>query len=458
MEVLAVAKHACLIRPHLALRVHAHVAIPGLVTGAAGQRESLRPRLSHRLLRCHWRGQGRGGAGGSPPLGCSRDVKRRLLSCGEDAEMHGLAVARHACVIRPRLPANVGAFHTNVAKPALVIGPGQRQPLRLRLRQRLLRRHRRGQGCKMLRLGRSGDVQRRLLSRGEAAEGDLLAVAPHDCLVRPRLALRVQDHVAKPALANRAADQCQPLRLRLRQRLLRCHRRWQARRSLPLRRPRDVQRRLLSRGKEAEKDVLAVTPHPCLVRPRRVVGFHSHVSKPALGIGAGQRQPLRFSQRHHLHRCHRRGQGHGGAGSSPRLGRSGDVQRRLLGRGEVSDIDSLAVAPHVCLVRPPRAAGSQRHIAKPSLVSGAAGQRQPLRLRLRQRLRRRHRRRQGRGSPRLGRPRNVQRLGRPRNVQRRLLGRRGAGVVDWLAVARRQRPRLVVGLRRHVAAALVGQR
>eukprot|EP00964_Phaeocystis_antarctica_P017221 scaffold9500_cov60-Phaeocystis_antarctica.AAC.2 len=41
---------------------------------------------------------------------------------------------------------------------------------------------------------------------------------------------------------------------------------------------------------------------------------------------------------------------------------------------------------------------------------------------------------------------------------RHLLGRCGAVVVERLAIARRQRPRLAVGLRNLAAAALVGQR
>eukprot|EP00964_Phaeocystis_antarctica_P029325 scaffold16518_cov61-Phaeocystis_antarctica.AAC.2 len=361
MNVRAVAPHACRVRPRLAAAGQTDPEKSALVV-RAGQRQPLRLRLSHRLLRCHRWGQGHGGAGGSPPLGCSRDVQRRLLSCGEDAEMNVLAVAPHTCLVRPRLAAG----RTNPVKPALAVRAGQRKPLRLRLRQRLLRRHRRGQGRAVCRLGRSGDVQRRLLSRGEDAEVNVLAVAPHVGLVRPRLALSV----------------------------------------------------------------------------------HSHVAKPALAIGAGQRQSLRLRLRPRLLRCHRRGQVRGGTGSRPRLGRSGEVQRRLLGRGEATEEDLLAVALHVCLVRPHLAARSRKHVAKPARVI-RAGQRQPLRLRLRQSLLRCHRRWQGRRSLRLG---------RPRDVQRRLLGRRGAGVVDWLAVARRQRPPLAVGLRRHVAAALVGQR
>eukprot|EP00964_Phaeocystis_antarctica_P085941 scaffold54349_cov68-Phaeocystis_antarctica.AAC.3 len=187
-------------------------------------------------------------------------------------------------------------------------------------------------------------------------------------------------------------------------------------------------------------NVLAVAPHFCIVRPHLVAWLHGHAAKPALVSGAaGQRQPLRLRLRQRLRRCHRRGQVRGGTGSRPRLGRSRDVQRRLLSRGEATEEDLLAVALHVCLVRPHLAARSRKHVAKPARVI-RAGQRQPLRLRLRQSLRRRHRRRQVRGIPRPGR--SVE-------VKCRLLGRRGAAM---------QRPRLAVGVRRHVAAALVGQR
>eukprot|EP00964_Phaeocystis_antarctica_P049748 scaffold28817_cov55-Phaeocystis_antarctica.AAC.1 len=271
-----------------------------------------------------------------------------------------LAVAPHLCIVRPRLAVGL---HRHVAKPSLVNGAGQRQPLRLRLRQRLLRCHRRGQGCDSLGLGRSSDVKRRLLGRGKAADMNVLAVAPHCCLVRPHLAVRSRKHVAIPALVV-GAGQRQPLRLRLRQRFLPCHRRRQVRGIPRPGRSGDVQRRLLSRDEGADMNALAVAIHTCGVRPHLPANVHSNVAKPALVIGPGQRQPLRLHLRQRLRRCHRRGQGF----IILRLGRSGDVKRRLLGRGEAAKGDLLAVAPHACLVRPRLALSVHSHVAEPALA------------------------------------------------------------------------------------------
>eukprot|EP00964_Phaeocystis_antarctica_P085919 scaffold54332_cov54-Phaeocystis_antarctica.AAC.2 len=168
-------------------------------------------------------------------------------------------------------------------------------------------------------------------------------------------------------------DKRQPLRLRRCQRLLRRHRRGQGRGSLRLRRSGDVQRRLLGRSEEAKADSVVVPPHPCLVRPRLVAGVHSHlnVAKPALAVGAGQREPLHLRLRQRLRCCH--WQGRSGAGICLRLGHSGDVQRRLLGRGE-AEVEMLALAPQACLVRPRLACRLHQHAAKPALVIGAADQ------------------------------------------------------------------------------------
>ena len=82
-----------------------------------------------------------------------------------------LAAARH-----PWLACGTAVFllcvsrTVHVAKSALEIRAGQRQPLRPRLRQCALRCHRRRQGCGSLPLGRPRDVQRRLLSRLEVAK------------------------------------------------------------------------------------------------------------------------------------------------------------------------------------------------------------------------------------------------------------------------------------------------
>eukprot|EP00964_Phaeocystis_antarctica_P085940 scaffold54349_cov68-Phaeocystis_antarctica.AAC.2 len=149
-----------------------------------------------------------------------------------------------------------------------------------------------------------------------------------------------------------------------------------------------MHRRLLGRGEAAEVDALAVAPLGCNVRPHLAGVRLLHIAKPALDIGAGQRKPLRFSQRDRLHRRHRRRQGR----AVCRLGRPGDVQRCLLGRREDTEEDQLALALHLHLVRSCPARRLHEHAAKTALVSGAADERQPLRLRLRPRLLRCHRR------------------------------------------------------------------
>eukprot|EP00964_Phaeocystis_antarctica_P031689 scaffold17918_cov39-Phaeocystis_antarctica.AAC.2 len=103
----------------------------------------------------------------------------------------------------------------------------------------------------------SRDAQRRLLGGGEVAQVHCLATAPHTRLIRLGLVgLVVHAEVTPPAPAH---AQRQPLRLSLLPRLLARQRRRRRRRRrcspprrrLPLRRPRDAQRRLLGGGEAA---------------------------------------------------------------------------------------------------------------------------------------------------------------------------------------------------------------
>ena len=71
------------------------------------------------------------------PLRRPRDAQRRLLSVGEAAQAHFLAAAPHPGLEGLRMVGLVKA-HAEVAR--LVVGPKQRQPLRLRLLSNLLAR------------------------------------------------------------------------------------------------------------------------------------------------------------------------------------------------------------------------------------------------------------------------------------------------------------------------------
>eukprot|EP00964_Phaeocystis_antarctica_P033312 scaffold18917_cov59-Phaeocystis_antarctica.AAC.1 len=110
-------------------------------------------------------------------------------------------------------------------------------------------------------------------------------------------------HRASPAPARVALGhtQRQPLRLRLLPRLLarQTHRRYGSslRSRLPLRRPRDAQRRLLGGGEAAQVHVLATAPHtrPIGFGPDGVIEVHAEVAR--LVIGHEQCQPLRLRLR-----------------------------------------------------------------------------------------------------------------------------------------------------------------
>eukprot|EP00964_Phaeocystis_antarctica_P098525 scaffold64529_cov74-Phaeocystis_antarctica.AAC.10 len=169
-------------------------------------------------------------------------------------------------------------YHGHARVTRLAVGLSQRQPLRLRLLQRLLPRHRRHRRrrclslCRRLPLRRPCDAQRGLLGGGEGAQGCCLATAPHLCQVGLS---RLHGHVRVARLAV-GLSQRQPLRLRLLQRLLprqRRHRRHccccRRSSSLPLRRPCDAQRGLLGGGEAAQVHLPATPAH------QRYVGLRS---------------------------------------------------------------------------------------------------------------------------------------------------------------------------------------
>eukprot|EP00964_Phaeocystis_antarctica_P099418 scaffold65263_cov50-Phaeocystis_antarctica.AAC.3 len=177
-------------------------------------------------------------------------------------------------------------------------------------------------------------------------------------------------------------QQRQPLHLRLLPRLLARQRRRHCsplRRRLPLRRPRDAQRRLLGRGEAAQAHHLATAPQLRLVGlgPARLVEVHAEVAR--LSLGHAQRQPLRLRLLPRLlarqHRC-------GPLRRRLPLRRSRDAQRRLLGGGEVAQAHLLTIAPHPGLVGFREAGIGEVHTEVARLIVGHA-QRQPLRLRLR---------------------------------------------------------------------------
>eukprot|EP00964_Phaeocystis_antarctica_P109214 scaffold73705_cov60-Phaeocystis_antarctica.AAC.2 len=138
-------------------------------------------------------------------------------------------------------------------------------------------------------LRRPRDAQGRLLGGGEVAQAHLLAAAPHLRLIGLRPAVLVEAHseVARLALGHK---QRQLLRLRLLPCLL--ARQWHRRCSplrryrLPLRRPRDVQRRLLGGGEAAQAHCLATAQHVCVIRLElarfALVEAHAIVARLAL--------------------------------------------------------------------------------------------------------------------------------------------------------------------------------
>mmetsp|Transcript_153 Transcript_153/g.389 ORF Transcript_153/g.389 Transcript_153/m.389 type:complete len:256 (+) Transcript_153:136-903(+) len=125
--------------------------------------------------------------------------------------------------------------------------------------------------------------------------------------------------------------------------------------------------------------------------------FHAARGSPPAQAHA-DRSPLALRLSHLLRRCERRRQV-GGLCGGQRLGLSGDVERRLLGRGERAQVDILASAPAPCLERPSLALGMHGYVAVAAPARGAAGQRQTLRFRPRERLFRGHWRRQYRSRP-----------------------------------------------------------
>ena len=210
-------------------------------------------------------------------------------------------------------------------------------------------------------------MQRRLLGGGELAQVHPLATAPQIRTVGLGLAaVEVHTEEARRAICH---AQRQPLRLCLLPRLLarqrRCRRRRRCgcslRRLLPLRRPRDMQRRLLGGGELAQVHVLATARH---LRPvglglaGLLVAGHAEVA--CLVIGHAQRQPLRLRPLPRLlacqRRCRRRRRGRRrrcGCSLGRRLlplWRPRDAQRRLLGGGEVAQVHLRAIARHHRLV------------------------------------------------------------------------------------------------------------
>eukprot|EP00964_Phaeocystis_antarctica_P120309 scaffold84078_cov48-Phaeocystis_antarctica.AAC.3 len=188
------------------------------------------------------------------PLRRSRNAKRRLLGGGEAAQLDYLATALHLRLVGFGI-AGTGDVDAKVAR--LVFDLDQRQTLRLRLLPHFLARQRRRR-CSPLRrrhpLRRSRNAQRRLLGGGKVAQGRCLATAPHPHRIGLELAAQVQGH-AEVARLVVGLEQRQPLRLRMLPRLLARERRYccgPLHRRLPLRRPRDAQRRLLGSGEAAQ--------------------------------------------------------------------------------------------------------------------------------------------------------------------------------------------------------------
>eukprot|EP00964_Phaeocystis_antarctica_P129572 scaffold93420_cov59-Phaeocystis_antarctica.AAC.5 len=317
------------------------------------------------------------------PLRRPRDAQRRLLSDSEHALVHVLATTPHPRLVGLRL---AGAVEVHAVVTRRVVGHEQRQPLRLRLLPRLLARQRHRRRCSLLRrrlpLRRPCDAQRRLLGGGEAAQVHHLATALYLRLVGLGLARIVKVHaeVTRRVVGH---EQRQPLRLRLLPRLLarQRHRRRCSllRRFLPLRRPRDAQRRLLGGGEAAQAHLLATARHPRQVG-LGIAGNGVHAEVARLVLSHEQRQPLCLRllpcllARQRCRRCCllRR---------LPPLRRPRNAQRRLLGGGEASQAHCLVPAPHLRLVGL-GPAGLVVHAEVARLVVGHE-QRQPLRLRLR---------------------------------------------------------------------------
>eukprot|EP00964_Phaeocystis_antarctica_P089653 scaffold57253_cov64-Phaeocystis_antarctica.AAC.1 len=176
------------------------------------------------------------------------------------------------------------------------------------------------------------------------------ACAPNMCTFRPTFR-------ALPLLLldEQCHELCQLPRPRLLPRLLARQRRRRCsplHRSLPLRRPRDAQRRLLGGGEVAQAHLLATALHRGLVGlgPGAGLAKEAHAEVARRVLGHTQRQPFRLRllprllARQRRHRC------------SPLhryrlpLRRSRNAQRGLLGGGEVAQVHLLATAPHPRLI------------------------------------------------------------------------------------------------------------
>eukprot|EP00964_Phaeocystis_antarctica_P032887 scaffold18639_cov57-Phaeocystis_antarctica.AAC.1 len=261
------------------------------------------------------------------PLRRTRHAQRRLLGGGEAAQVHVLATAPHLRLVGVGLAARV-EFHAEVTR--LVVGHAQRQPLRLRLLQRLLARQRRW--CSPLRrrlpLRRPRHAQCRLFGGGEVTQAQFLATAAHvrhigsspsrSC---PRAASAPPPAPAAAPPRSSAAAPLQP--------------------SPPPPSPPAIERRIAPPLRRA--------PHFCLEGlgaghaedhaevARRVVGHEEH---QPLHLRLLPRVLARQRRRRRCNPLRRR---------SP-LRRPRDAQRRPLGGGEAAQVRHLATAPHVRLI------------------------------------------------------------------------------------------------------------
>ena len=222
----------------------------------------------------------------------ARVDERGLLGRRVRAEAHQLAVAHHLGLVRPRaLVVDVDALEARLA-----LGLVQRQPLGLRLPDRLLdaqrgrRRHVRRRRLAPLR--RPREDERRLLGRRKVAQVDLLARAPHLRLVRLRLGGVAQLDALVARLVVRG-HQREALR---RRRLQRCLGRQRHPRRRPLLfalgRPRVAERRRLGRRKVAERQLLVVAPQLHLEGLGLAATIDRHALEARLARRALQREAL----------------------------------------------------------------------------------------------------------------------------------------------------------------------